>query len=112
MRRAAWVAALLVATVLGPLPHADAACDEGDWACNGGNGAQVGMTRGELLSLPKYPGQTGGPAQQNPTVWFEYGMTTACTGAPPESPTADVLCMHAVTSCSRSGALGPLMLVW
>ena len=112
MRRAAWVAALLVATVLGPLPHADAACNEGDYMCNGGNGAQVGMTRGELLSLPKYPGQTGGPAQQNPTVRFEYGMTTACTGAPPESPTADVLCMHAVTSCSRSGALGPLMLVW
>jgi hypothetical protein len=112
MKRAGWIVTLLIAMFLGPLPHAAAACDGNEISCNDGNGVQVGLTRGELQSLPKYPGQTGGAAQENPTVWFEYGMTTACTGAPPGSSTADVLCMHAVTSCSRQGALGPLMLVW
>lgn len=75
-------------------------------------GTSIGLTRQELRALPKYPGDKGGVMNTQPPVWYEYGTTTACTGQPPGSATADVMCMHAVTACQARDAQGPLMIVW
>lgn len=108
---------VLLGTLAGGPAWADAppppGCTDGV-VCPGGNqaGISIGMTRQELLSLPKYPGDSGGVGNAQPTVWYEYGMTTGCTGDPPGSATADVMCMHAVTACQARNAQGPLMIVW
>ncbi len=108
---------VVLGTLAGGPAWADAppppGCTDGV-VCPGGNqaGISIGMTRQELLSLPKYPGDSGGVGNAQPTVWYEYGMTTGCTGDPPGSATADVMCMHAVTACQARNAQGPLMIVW
>ena len=114
-RRASLLVVLLLALAPGAL-DANAAteqtCDQSTLSCTSGSGISVGMTRQQLRSLPKYPGDTGGVGNTQPTVWYEYAMTTGCTGDPPGSPTEDVMCMHAVTACQARNAQGPLMTVW
>src|SRR5689334_3888812 len=102
---------LLVLTVALSADAIDAFSDNGD--CPGltacavdQNNATVGMSRAEVLGLPKSPADSAvEPAASMPR--FEYGSTTACSsGAKPGEQGADTMCLGAVVAC-RGGASGP-----
>ncbi len=77
-------------------------------------GVVTGMTREQLAHLPQSPDDNEkSPVLNASSIRYEYGWTTACTGAAPGEAGADVLCLGAVVSCSNpANGPGPLTKIW
>ena len=103
-RRLSAVALALIISLL-PAP-AWAGFDSG----NDDDGALVGMSREQVASLPRKPGDPLKPGKRKRT--YEYEMTTACIQAQPGAPGADLQCANSFYACVDSGGPGPLSRIW
>ncbi len=72
-----------------------------------------GLSRGEVLGLPRFPGDGGSAVvavRGADAPRYEYRSLNDCDAAEPGSPGQDVSCMRALRSCPPDQ--GPLMRIW
>lgn len=95
--------------------HVPGHIDWGSTAGQDGAATTGGMSRDQVLGLPKSPGDDG----KSPVAGvisgprYEYGWTTSCSFDPPGSGLADVMCMGAVMGCQNPAeGPGPQSRIW
>lgn len=72
------------------------------------------LSRGQVIALPKYPGDEGGAlvaARPPDAPVYKYVSLNDCAQAVPETITQDVSCTHALRDCPPN-ELGPLLRIW